>query len=379
MKIAHVISDLSRKGAGVTSAVESLSIAQLELGASVGVFGLDSEEWRETDHKDWQGAPTTVARVHGPANFGYAPEMVKLLKEWDPDIVHLHGMWMYPTLAVLNWHADCRRPFAISTHGMLSPVGLRYSRLKKQAVRLLFQDKAFRQANCLHATSESEVREIRNFGLTQPIGLIPNGIGRLDRPLQFNMEQNFQVLSLGRIHHKKGLDRLIAAWTKLPKEFSKWHLDIVGPEEGAYGNILRRQVSEAGLTNVSIRGPVYGADKIKLMSEADIFVLPTRNENFALTVAESLMLEVPVISTHGAPWAGLEHNDCGKWIDPSVDAIANALVDLMLKPKSELREMGRRGRAWMLRDFAWPDIAMRMIEMYKYMMDQEYICKDLIR
>lgn len=377
MKIAHVLSDLSRQGAGVTSVVESLSAAQLKLGVSVRVFGLDSSEWRDTDHKDWQGAQTSAALVHGPASFGYAPEMAQQLKKWKPDVVHLHGMWMYPSLAVLHWHAACKKPFVISTHGMLSHVGLSYSKSKKRAVRLLYQDKAFHRAACLHATSLSEVHEIEDFGLRSPISLIPNGISRLDRTSLLCSSKTYRVLSLGRIHHKKGLDRLIAAWEKLPNDLRHWQLDIVGPEEGNYGEILRQQIIQTDSKNISIRGPVYGEDKIKLMAEADIFVLPTRNENFGLTVAESLMLEVPVISTRCAPWSGLENNRCGRWVEPSVDAISEALVELMRKPKEELNEMGLRGRTWMLREFDWTDISKRMLNMYQWMIDDSHFCKDL--
>ena len=51
---------------------------------------------------------------------------------------------------------------------------------------------------------------------------------------------------------------------------------------------------------------------------ADLFILPTLDDNFAMTVAEALAHGTPVISTKGAPWQDLETHGCGWWIDHGV-------------------------------------------------------------
>ncbi len=96
-------------------------------------------------------------------------------------------------------------------------------------------------------------------------------------------------------------------------------------------------------------------------------MLPTRNENFAMTVAESLAAATPVICTKGAPWAGLAANGCGWWIDHGSEALAAALDQAMTLPPDRLRAMGERGRAWMQRDFAWDGVAVRMAAVYRWL------------
>src|SRR5262249_10933006 len=147
----------------------------------------------------------------------------------------------------------------------------------------------------------------------------------------------------GRIHPKKGLDHLIRAWAKVETGYDHWRLRIVGPAELGHDAELRTLAENLKLSRVSIEPAIYGDRKYAAFREADIFVLPTLNENFAMTVAEALAAGTPVISTKGAPWAGLEVNRCGWWIDHGIEPLAAALNDAMTLPREELRAMGARG------------------------------------
>jgi glycosyltransferase involved in cell wall biosynthesis len=285
------------------------------------------------------------------------------------DLIHNHGLWLMPNVYAGWVAARSRTPLIVAPRGTLGGAALRFSRLKKQIFWQLLQGPAVRCASCYHATSGQEYEDIRTYGLTQPVAIVPNGI---DLPKLGDAEQpqataDRCVLSLGRIHPKKGLDRLLQAWAKLESAYPNWQLRIVGPAELRHDDELRLVARRLGLENVSIEPGLYDEQKSAAFRSADLFVLPTLNENFAMTVAESLAEGTPVVCTKGAPWAGLERERCGWWIDHGVDPLAATLGNAMRLPRENLVAMGRRGRAWMVRDFGWDAIASKMTMVYTWL------------
>jgi glycosyltransferase involved in cell wall biosynthesis len=229
----------------------------------------------------------------------------------------------------------------------------------------LLQRQAVSAAVCFHATSEQEYQEIRAFGLRQPVAIIPNGID-IPTPREKSANQR-TVLSLGRIHPKKGLDILLRAWAMLERDWPDWQLRIVGPSEAGHDAFLKSLSRELRLSRVSIEGAVYGAAKNEIYNATTVFVLPTLNDNFAITVAEALAAGIPVIATRGAPWSGLVEERCGWWIEHGVEPLAVALADAMARPADELSVMGARGRAWMARDYSWSRAGRDVVELYSWL------------
>ena len=107
--------------------------------------------------------------------------------------------------------------------------------------------------------------------------------------------------------------------------------------------------------------------KLSALRGADLFVLPTINENFGLAIAEALAAGTPVITTKGAPWSDLAARGCGWWIEPETAALSEALRSAMGMPRSTLNEMGKRGRTWMVQDFSWEVIAQEMLAVYRWL------------
>jgi glycosyltransferase involved in cell wall biosynthesis len=246
---------------------------------------------------------------------------------------------------------------------------MRVSTWKKRPFWWLWQRPALEAADCLHATALSEYQEIRAAGLTSPVAVIPNGIDLPDLPMARRRQGGDGiVLSLGRIHPKKALDRLVRAWAQIEPAFPSWRLRIVGPAEVGHDRQLMALAHTLGLQRLTIEGPIYNADaKLRAYRDADLFVLPTLNENFAMTVAEALAAEVPVISTKGAPWSGLETEHCGWWIDHGVEPLIAALRWAMTLGYEERQAMGVRGRAWMARDFSWDRVGRDMLQVYAWL------------
>ena len=107
-------------------------------------------------------------------------------------------------------------------------------------------------------------------------------------------------------------------------------------------------------------------------------MLPSLNENFAITVAEALALGIPVIATKGSPWSGLETEGCGWWVDHGVEPLA-ALRKSMSMPRAALKAIGGRGQAWMMRDFSWTRVAKDMLDLYRWLLGHSHQPPLLVR
>lgn len=369
MKVVEIVASTANPSYGPSYSVPRIAAALARAGARVELFTV-SEEPGERDldgvvHRRFQHDLARVPIV-GPVRLSRALDRaLQDRASGGTDILHTHGLWLAPNVYPAHAARAAGKAFVLSPRGMLGPAALAFSRGRKQVFWALFQRRALAGAAFIHATSESELDEIRAMGLTNPVAVIPNGVD-VPAPKPFEAREERIALSLGRIHPKKGLDRLIAAWAMAGDATARWKLRIVGPDDDGHGEDLRGQIARLGLTNVEIAGPVFGDDKLAALRQASLFILPTLNENFALTVAESLAAGTPVISTKGAPWAGLTQEGCGWWIDHGEAAMAQTLGQALAMPEEVLAQMGERGRSWMLRDFGWDHIGRRMLAAYEW-------------
>jgi glycosyltransferase involved in cell wall biosynthesis len=375
MRVAHVLAGVDEPSAGPSHSVPSLCRGLAAQGADVELHSVAG--WRGPPREDLAFAPARhrqdMAGLPGLGAFCISSDLRRSLLDARPAfaILHGHGLWLAPNIYPAGIARRTGAAVVISPRGMLGAAALRFSGARKALVWRLLQGPAARAAACFHATSEAEADEIRAAGLRAPIAVIPNGVDLVgegeaggDRPEESTPRT---VLSLGRIHPKKGLDRLVQAWSMVEAGHPDWRLRIVGPSELGHADELVAQAARLGLSRVSVEGPAAGAAKAAAYRQADLFVLPTLNENFAMTVAEALAASVPVISTKGAPWSGLEDHGCGWWIDHGPEPLAAAMRAAMALSDAERRAMGARGRAWMARDFGWDRVAADMLDVYRWL------------
>jgi len=303
---------------------------------------------------------------------GRSTEMRDAVFGSEAHLFHTHGMWMMPNVYPARAASLLGRPLVLTPRGMLAPDALKFSRLQKSLFWQIVQKPSIKAVKCFHATAEQEYHEIRAFGLRQPVAVIPNGI---DIPIEESSYSDVTsasscrpyILSLGRIHPKKGLDRLVTAWSRVERAFPAWELRIVGSSERGYREELVRLASQLAVKRIRFSEAIFGEEKNRLLRDAELFVLPTLNENFGMVVAESLVAGTPVISTKGAPWAGLQKHRCGWWIDQGVDAIVATLHVAMSLSVEDRFAMGARGRAWMENDFSWTGVSAKMAATYEWL------------
>lgn len=283
------------------------------------------------------------------------------------DLIHNHSLWMMPNVYPGEVARKSGIPLMLAPRGTLSQAAMKSGSPVKKLFWPLIQRPVLETATCFHATAFSEYEDIRRFGFRQPIAIIPNGI---DMPVVTPRKPGNRrtLLFLGRIHPIKGLDMLLPAWRAVQDRFPEWELRIVGPDNRGYLARMRQLSEELDLARVEFSGPAYGMDKFQTYADADLFVLPTYSENFGMAVAESLAAGTPAVVTKGAPWAGLEVQGAGWWIDIGVDPLVAALETALEQPRDRLIAMGVKGQAWMRDEYSWERIGSRMAQVYRWIL-----------
>ncbi|WP_322891584.1 MULTISPECIES: glycosyltransferase [unclassified Yoonia] len=262
------------------------------------------------------------------------------------DVVHLTGTYSFPTLPVLALARAMGKPLVWSPRGALQATQDWPDAPRIKAKHLLERvAQVLRPTDTvLHVTAGVEAAQsvARLSGIQTAVipncVTIPHVAPRLYRP-----QGALRLMYLGRLHPKKGIDLLIAA---LPAQAT---LDIYGTGIPAHETALRAAAQDN--TRIRFHGDVQGSAKTQAFARADLFVLPSHSENFAITVAEALAHGVPVLTTTGTPWQRLDMIGAGACIDLAHDDLATAIARLA---KGDLAAMGARGRDWMIRDFS-PD------------------------
>jgi glycosyltransferase involved in cell wall biosynthesis len=172
-----------------------------------------------------------------------------------------------------------------------------------------------------------------------------------------------RLLYLGRLHPIKGIENLLAACKQLNDNAGiAWSLTVAGTGKPEYSEALKTRTCKLGLNQqVKIVGEVLGRTKRGLFENADIMVVPSYAESFGMVVAEALAQGIPVIASTGTPWRRLEEIGCGFWASNDPESLADAIQRMSKMP---LRDMGRKGREWMAKEFAWPSVAAQMMQTY---------------
>ena len=288
-RIGLLTASASRLGGGVAEVVVAQAALLRDLGAEPLVFALHDSASAE-DRARFGPTPVSYAEVRGPARFGYAPGLVPMLERAELDLLHLHGIWMYPSRAATVWRRLTGRPFVISPHGMLADWITARGRPQKAAARLLYERASWRAADALHALTGAEAREIARESGREDAAVIPNAApapvaaaGEMPPP---------HVLYLGRIHPKKNLAALLDGWRRasLPTDAA---LTVAG--WGAAEDIAWLERVIADIRQARFVGPLHGAQKEEALQSHRFMALPSFSEGLPMAVLESWAAGVPVL------------------------------------------------------------------------------------
>jgi glycosyltransferase involved in cell wall biosynthesis len=187
-----------------------------------------------------------------------------------------------------------------------------------------------------------------------------------------------QVLFLGRIEFKKGLDRLFAAIPSVLNVFPDILFTIAGSGSPTFVRKLQKTIAAHKLeNNVLITGILDGSLKWGAYASAELFLLPSRQENFAITVAEAMQIGLPVIvSDRVNSWPYVHDSGAGLvLIDKDIQStLANSLIMLLQNP-SVANDMGKRGKEFARTNLTWTRATACLLSCYEEVLtDWPQIC-----
>ena len=370
VKVRAIARALRQRGHQVT-------ILTADLGLGAGQFAADPVQrsaW------GWQADPDGVETIYlrslaryrtltwNPGVFRFCRQRIASF-----DVAHIYGL--YDLLGPAAAHF-CRRrgiPYVVEPMGMFRPI-VRSLRLKRLYHRLL-GDAMLRGARRIVATAEQERRELAEGGLPpQKVIVRRNGI---EVPEQLPAAGTFRgehripaetklVLFLGRLVSKKSPELMLEA-------FARWRsgagqqaglLVLAGPDEAdGYRQKLETFAARLGLNGgVLFTGPLYEEAKWAAYRDADVFVLPSQNENFGNAAAEAVACGTPVIVTDRCGIAPLVDGRAGLVVPHDPGALQAGLARLL--GDDALRQRLRAGCADVTRALGWEEPLALMETLY---------------
>lgn len=367
MKILHTIPGLNPNSGGPSTCTYYLLKGLNEQGVQADVLTLASKKAEDMIGKD---AFIKEVPFDAISPLLYSLNIKKYLHQHaEYDLYHANSIWTLPSHETRIAAKKQKKPFILAPHGMLYPQALKVSSWKKRIALPLFQRKDLEEADCLQATCEDELIHIRNFGLRNPVAIIPNCLYMPELPTVRQQENSIRRIGfVGRINRIKNIDILIRAWLKLGRETKEAELLIVGDGDAVYKQELETLVARSEFKNIHFLGFLAGAALKDVVASLDYQVLPSQSENFGMVVPEALICGVPVIASTGTPWKELETNRCGWWVDSTLDVLSQTLSQALALDEDSRKIMGDRGRQLVVDNYLMDKVSLKMKQLYEWML-----------
>jgi glycosyltransferase involved in cell wall biosynthesis len=376
IKVAHVISGIDPRGGGPAEALRGLALAQAASGLNVRVLAT----FAPGDDLGFAAvlqARGIAVRLVGPCSgrLGWHPDLTAAAGEAvaAADVIHIHALWEEVQHRAARAARLSQKPYLIRPCGMLDPWSLRQSRLRKKLYLLWRLRRHLNAATALHFTADAERDGTAALHLRAPAIVEPNGIDlaeyvslpqrgtfRLARGIAGN---RVVLLFLGRLHPKKGFDLLLPAFARLRGDAL---LVLAGPVDEGYRRALEAEAARLGIADrLLFTGMLLAADKLAAFVDADLFVLPSYQENFGIAVAEAMAAGLPVvISDRVNIHAEVAAAGAGGVVPANADALADEL-SRWLGDSQRRRMAGGRAREFARTHYDWAAIAQRWVGHYR--------------
>lgn len=275
-----------------------------------------------------------VSHKHDPRHFF---ELKKILKEQNPDLLHLH-LWNPVSCRYAFMAADPKKDKIITTeHDPFAVNGLKKN-FKKNCIKKTSHTIAVSDANReillkLYPLLKNKITTVHNgmdlAAFNRELVHFSNQDKQRIRQKIFRAENNeLIILSIAALHPRKGLKYLIEAFSMIHEKIPDCKLVIVG--EGPQKTELEKIIKKLGIDNkVVLSG--YQESIPKILKSSDLFVLPSIKEAFGLVLLEAMEAQLPIIATNtgGIPEIVQNHKS-GELVEPgNAGQLAEKILELV--------------------------------------------------
>lgn len=376
LKLLRLIRSLNPEGGGPAEGIRQITPHLDALGVTATVASLDAP-----DAPCLQNQPFQAIGL-GPVAGGYGyrrglPARIRSLAQ-QHDAVIIHGIWQYHAYATWRALRGSGIPYFVYTHGMLDPWFKRtypLKHLKKWAYWPWADYRVLHDATAVLFTTEQERLLARqSFWLYQAKEEVV-GYGTSAPPADAERHREAFLarfphlrgqrilLFLSRIHPKKGVDLLLEAFAAVVGSDPHLQLVIAGPDQVGWQATLQQRATELGVADrITWPGMLSGELKWGAFRCAELFCLPSHQENFGIVVAEALACGLPVAIAEpvnisadvAAAGAGLVHGD-------TAAGTTAALLQWAAMPLAARSVMGERSKQLFDERFNFSSVAKKLI------------------
>jgi glycosyltransferase involved in cell wall biosynthesis len=308
VRVLRVLRSLDPASGGPAEGVRQITPHLAALGVETTVATLDQP------NSSWLIDQPFKAIALGPVSgkFGFRLNLASSIRflAVQHDCVIIHDIWQYNAFATWRALRGSTIPYFVYTHGMLDPWFKKtypLKHLKKWAYWPWGTYRVLRDAKAVLFTTEQEkllarksfwlyhAREcVVGYGTSKPPG--DSAYQRDAFLTRFpNLRDKRIILFLSRIHPKKGVDLLISGFAKVMHRDPSLRLVIAGPDCDGFQNLLLHQARALGVYDRIVwPGMLQGDLKWGAFRSAELFCLPSHQENFGIVVAEALACGLPV-------------------------------------------------------------------------------------
>jgi glycosyltransferase involved in cell wall biosynthesis len=210
------------------------------------------------------------------------------------DVIHFHFARELMAYGLLKIAINKKKPVFLQTHGMLNN-----NKFPRNIIDKMTTMNILNNVNGVFVLQEVEEKVIKKINSKSYTITLPNGLNEVNNIARWNHENLDKkvILFVARLHPRKRVLDFIEMARILNRVDNNITFKIIGPDAGDLERAIKR-VNEYNLQEkVTFEGAIDRSLIYKEFANSSIYVLPSINEPFAMTLLEALQVGIPTIAT----------------------------------------------------------------------------------